>query len=199
MLYRLQQAGFRVPDFLVSPADADEALSLLGSPLAVRSSAQVEDGDVASFAGQFRSFLNLSTSKEITEAIRQCRDSARSPSVINYCRHNGIDPDQLHIEVMVQRMVQPELAGVAFTVNPVTGTEEVVIEACEGLADKLLAGQQEPLPNGHPLLERFRSEISSAACQIQRFLGAPQDVEFAIENGILYILQARPTPLMWSF
>ena len=44
------------------------------------------------------------------------------------------------MQVIIQRMIQPELAGVVFTVNPVTGDEEVVIEACQGLADDLLAG-----------------------------------------------------------
>ena len=57
------------------------------------------------------------------------------PAVVEYCRKQGIDPRSVHMDVIVQRMVQPELAGVAFTFNPVTGADEIVIEACEGLAD----------------------------------------------------------------
>jgi formate-dependent phosphoribosylglycinamide formyltransferase (GAR transformylase) len=77
----LRDAGFRVPDFVVSPRDLDAAIQRLGFPLAVRSSAAVEDGAVSSFAGQFRSFLNLSSSTEVEEAVRRCRESARSSAV----------------------------------------------------------------------------------------------------------------------
>lgn len=192
MLRRLQQAGFRVPEFVVSPASTTNALGLLGAPVAVRSSAGVEDGGDWSFAGQFCSYLNLGSLEEVDAAIRHCRESATSAPVVSYCRRNGLDPDNLHVDVIVQRMVQPELAGVAFSINPVTGLDEVVIEACEGLADRLLAGEQPALPTGHPLLERYRSEIERTVREIQQFLGAPQDVEFAIEGGTLYILQSRP-------
>src|SRR5213592_3458551 len=58
-LLELQRAGFRVPDFICNPADAAPAIEKLGVPLAVRSSASAEDGPEVSFAGQFRSFLNL--------------------------------------------------------------------------------------------------------------------------------------------
>src|SRR5690606_1804142 len=101
-------------------------------------------------------------------------------------------PISVRMEVIVQRMIRPELAGVAFTVNPVTGADEVVIEAVEGLADQLLAGAAPPLPPDHPLLARHRPTIEALARRVQRHYGAPQDVEFAIEQGELYLLQARP-------
>jgi pyruvate,water dikinase len=89
-------------------------------------------------------------------------------------------------------MVQPELAGVAFTIDPVTGSNRVVIEACEGLADQLLAGHQSPLAADHPLLLKHGPEIERTVLRIQQSLGQPQDVEFAIANDVLYVLQARP-------
>src|SRR5207245_1167387 len=134
VLLELQAAGFRIPDFVVSPKDPAAAVGELGFPLVVRSSASVEDGRAASFAGQFRSYLNLGSLEQVHEAIRECRESLLLPSVAEYCRRNGIDPSSIRMDVIVQRMVEPELAGVAFTVNPVMGTEEVVIEACAGLA-----------------------------------------------------------------
>ena len=78
----------------------------------------------------------------------------------------------------------------AFTVNPTTGAEEVVIEACTGLADELLSGRQAALPLEHPLLKQHRAEIEETAKRIQRRFGAPQDVEFAVESGTLYVLQS---------
>jgi pyruvate,water dikinase len=96
------------------------------------------------------------------------------------------------MDVIVQRMIEPDLAGVAFTVNPVTGSEDVVIEACEGLGDALLAGHRTPLDSDHPLLRQHRPEIERVARRIQRHFGAPQDIEFAVQGGTLYVLQSRP-------
>lgn len=191
-LAELQRAGFCVPAFLCSPTDIPRAIEILGTPLAVRSSASAEDGPSVSFAGQFRSFLNLRTVTEVETAMGECRASVHAPSVVDYCRKNGLEPGSLTMGVIVQRMIQPELAGVAFTINPTTGAEEVVIEACEGLSDELLAGRKPALPPHHPILKRHRAEIERVARAIQRHFGAPQDIEFAIENGELHILQARP-------
>lgn len=191
-LLELQLAGFRVPDFLCAPPDLAKAVEVLGLPVAVRSSASTEDGGEVSFAGQFRSYLNLRTLDAVEAAVRGCLESVHAPAVADYCRRSGIDPGTLRMTPIVQRMIQPELAGVAFTVNPATGAEEVVIEACAGLADELLAGSRAALPATHPLLVQHRPEIERVARAIQRHFGAPQDIEFAIEAGKLFILQARP-------
>jgi pyruvate,water dikinase len=191
-LVELQLAGFRVPDFLCAPPDLAKAVEVLGLPVAVRSSASTEDGGEVSFAGQFRSYLNLRTPEAIDTAVRGCLESVHAPAVADYCRRSGIDPRTLRMTPIIQRMIQPELAGVAFTVNPATGAEEVVIEACAGLADELLAGSRPALPAAHPLVVQHRPEIERVARAIQRHFGAPQDIEFAIEAGQLYVLQARP-------
>jgi phosphohistidine swiveling domain-containing protein len=192
VLFELHRAGFRVPEFICSPPDLAMAVRALGYPLAVRSSASGEDGVVSSFAGQFRTYLNLRSLTEVERAVEQCRESMRAASVADYCRKSGIDPAALQMDVIVQRMIEPELAGVAFTVNPVTGAEDVVIEACEGLGDDLLAGHRTPLAADHPLVVKYRPEIERTARQIQRHFGAPQDIEFAVADGLVYVLQARP-------
>lgn len=191
-LLQLQAAGFPVPEFVVSPDDLHNVVRQLGMPLAVRSSASVEDGHAVSFAGQFQSFLNLETVSDVEQAIQRCHASLNEPSVIEYCLKNGIDPHGIRMDVIVQKMVQPVLAGVAFTVNPVTGSEEVSIEACAGLSNELLAGHGKPLPADHPLMQRYRDEIVTVSKQIQRHFGAPQDIEFAIAGDELFILQSRP-------
>lgn len=191
-LLELERAGFRIPPTEVSPEDLAGSFRRIGPPIAVRSSATVEDGAASSFAGQFESFLNLSTLEEVEAAVERVLESVHEPAVLEYCRRNGVDPATVRMGVVVQRMIRPELAGVAFGVNPVTGAEEVVIEAVEGLADRLLQGEARPLPAGHPVLERHRAEIGRTVRAIQRHFGTPQDVEFAIEDGVLYVLQARP-------
>jgi phosphohistidine swiveling domain-containing protein len=191
-LRELQRAGFCVPEFVVNPADLAAAVFELGFPLAVRSSASVEDGEAVSFAGQFRSFLELKSLDEVRRAVATCRASPRAPSVADYCRRHGIDPEAIRMEVMIQRMVEPELAGVVFSMDPVTGEERPYIEACPGLADQLLAGRETPLPQDDPVLEGHRAAIETLAEAVQRHFGAPQDVEFAVAGGRLYLLQARP-------
>lgn len=191
-LFELERAGFRIPPTVVSPSDLAAATEQVGWPIAVRSSATCEDGRETSFAGQFESFLPLRTVEEVKEAIGKCHEAAKAPSVAEYCRKHGIDPDRIEMKVIVQRCIEPELAGVAFTVNPVTGAEEVVIEAVEGLSDDLLAGRAEALPADHPTLQRYRPAIEELAGQVQRHFGAPQDLEFAVQDGELFLLQARP-------
>jgi pyruvate,water dikinase len=188
----LRDAGFAVPPFLVSPADVPLAVAELGLPLAVRSSVSVEDGRQASFAGQFRSYLNLQSVEDVEPAIAACLDSVSAPGVREYALRHGIDPAALKMHVIVQKMVEPVVAGVAFTVNPTTGEETVAIEAVAGLADELLAGRQKPLPQDHPLLRRHRPAIERTALALQQFFGAPQDVEFAVEGDEVFILQSRP-------
>ena len=191
-LHELQSAGFLVPDFVVSPTHLPKAVEALGLPLAVRSSATLEDGCELSFAGQFESFLNLNSLQAVETAVDLCRASVNQPLALNYCRANGVDVSALRMEVLVQRMIMPEIAGVAFTVNPATGAEEVVVEACEGTSEELLAGRQSALPADDPRVIRYFPEIEKTCREIQRHFGAPQDIEFAIENGTLFILQSRP-------
>jgi phosphohistidine swiveling domain-containing protein len=191
-LAEMQRAGFCVPEFVCSPPDLEHAFNALGTPLVVRSSASVEDGGRASFAGLFHSCLNLRSFEEVVRAVDRCQASVAEPAVVEYCRKQGIDPRSVHMDVIVQRMVQPQLAGVAFTVNPVTGADEIVIEACEGLADELLAGRAPALPRDHPLVARYAPEIERVARRLQQHFGAPQDMEFAIEGGTLFVVQSRP-------
>jgi pyruvate,water dikinase len=194
-LCELAKAGLRVPEFAVITAASDSISGLvreLGWPLAVRSSAAIEDGPHCSFAGQFESYLNLRSIEEVQAAVTKCFDAAHSLRAAAYSRMHALDAAAPRMAVIVQRMVEPELAGVAFTVCPNTGADEIVVEACEGLADRLLAGQVPPLAADHPLLTRHLPQIRAACLQIQRHFGQPQDIEFAVAGDSLYILQSRP-------
>ena len=162
-LLNLKNAGFDIPPSYFSPTDLKAAVSDLGFPLVVRSSATVEDGQESSFAGQFESYLNLHSVEDVEEAFQKCVDSIQAPSVLEYCKKNGVDSESIEMGVIVQRMIQPELAGVAFSINPITGSEEVIIEAVPGLADRLLAGQQEPLPEDDLLIQKYRPQIEQLA------------------------------------
>lgn len=145
VLQELSDIGFPVPPFEVSPIDIVGAVERLGSPLAVRSCATVEDGHSNSFAGLFRSVLNVVSPLDLEMAVATCLESRVSESVLRYLRRNGIESHSIGMDVIVQRMVSARLSGVAFSIDPLTGEDRVVIEACEGLGDQFLAGKSPPV------------------------------------------------------
>jgi pyruvate,water dikinase len=110
--------------------------------VAIRSSATTEDLPNASFAGQQASFLNVKGVFAYLEAVKNCWASLYEPRAIFYRRKNGFRTAS--ISVIVQRMVNAEKAGVIFTVNPGTGSDEIIIEACWGLGESLVLGEVQP-------------------------------------------------------
>ena len=120
---------------------ATEQLVDHGNPLlAVRSSATAEDGKHASFAGQLDSYLNV-TAKQVTEKVREVWYSAFSDHVTHY-RKTFSHGTQWVPAVLLQRMVKADVAGVAFSADPVTGDPNTcIINATRGLADKLVSGE----------------------------------------------------------
>jgi pyruvate,water dikinase len=115
----------------------------LRGPLAVRSSAVDEDGAEASFAGQHLTLLNVPSSEELGSALRQIWWSANSDSAITYRQRVGLFT-RPSVGVVVQALLDPEVAGVMFTKNPVTGADERVIEAAWGLGEAVVAGRVIP-------------------------------------------------------
>jgi pyruvate, water dikinase len=111
----------------------------LGGPLAVRSSAVDEDGASASFAGQHLTLLNVPSVADLNAALRDVWWSANSDSAITYRQRVGLFT-RPSVGVVVQVLLNPESAGVMFTRNPVTGTDERVIEASWGLGEAVVAG-----------------------------------------------------------
>lgn len=110
--------------------------------VAVRSSATAEDLPTASFAGQQASFLNVKGVKELLDSVKKCWASLYEPRAIFYrSKHNVKDSS---ISIIVQRMINSEKSGVIFTVNPVTGKDQIVMEATFGLGESLVSGAVQP-------------------------------------------------------
>jgi phosphoenolpyruvate synthase/pyruvate phosphate dikinase len=120
-----------------------EAARFLTGPLAVRSSAVGEDSADASFAGQHLTLLNVPSTADLSAAIRQIWWSANSDSVITYRKRVGLF-DRPSVGVVVQALLDPEVAGVMFTQNPVNGNDERVIEASWGLGEVVVAARVIP-------------------------------------------------------
>jgi pyruvate,water dikinase len=116
-----------------------------GALVAVRSSATAEDTQEASFAGQQSTFLNVEGHQALLEAVIGCWASLFEARAIAYRARAGIAHEDVTIAVPVQRMVQSERSGVAFTVDPVTGDRgQIVIEAVRGLGEALVSGEVTP-------------------------------------------------------
>lgn len=113
--------------------------------VAVRSSATAEDLPDASFAGQQETFLNVIGYKSVIENVRKCWASLFEARAIYYRVQNGFSHLKVGIAVPVQIMVQSEISGIMFTVNPITNSrDEVSIEAAFGLGQPIVSGELTP-------------------------------------------------------
>jgi len=115
----------------------------LAYPVAVRSSAVDEDGAEASFAGQHITLLNIRTLEDVDAAVKEVWWSANSDSAITYRQRVGLFT-RPSVGVVVQSLLDPDVAGVMFTKNPITGADERMIEASWGLGEAVVAGQVIP-------------------------------------------------------
>lgn len=218
-LAALMRAGERVPDgFCVTveahrrgevPRDAVLAAyaRLGGGPVAVRSSATAEDLPDASFAGQHDTSLAVTGGDALLEAIEHCWDSLHGDRATAYREAAGIPHDTVWMAVVVQRMVEAEVAGVLFTANPLTGSRsEVVIDAASGPGTAVVDGRtavdhyvlDTAAPDGAVtgqrgcLVPARLTELRDVGRRLQDTLGAPQDVEWAYgRDGTLWLLQSR--------
>jgi len=120
-----------------------EAWSKLGEDhaYAVRSSATAEDLPTASFAGQQETYLNVKGAEQLIEAVKKCWASLFTDRAIVYRINNGFDHRSVSLSVVVQRMVFPDVSGIMFTADPVTGHRRTVsIDAGFGLGEALVSG-----------------------------------------------------------
>jgi pyruvate, water dikinase len=206
--------------------------------VAVRSSATAEDLPEASFAGQQSTFLNVQGSSNVVEAVQKCWASLFEARAIFYRNEQRFDHSKLGIAVVVQRMVQSEISGVAFTAEPLSSDEKkIVIEAAYGLGEAVVSGDltpdmyllekkslrllekkvatQEwqlirnpdsrdrkrknvkvPIPvkdqHHQKLVDRDIAALAKIAKKIEDLYKCPQDIEWAKEQGKIYIVQTRP-------
>ena len=184
---------------------------------AVRSSGAMEDMAEHSFAGQYDTFLNVPCDA-LCDRIVDCYRSMFREVILSYIVDNGIPAERLGMSVVVQEMVDAEISGICFTVDPSTGNDrEMLIEASEGLGENLVSGRTAPQqyhfnwydntevikgdsPGRRLLPPEKLTEFALCFKSIQQYFGYPCDIEFAVREGRLYILQSRAvTKLRYSF
>ena len=179
----LQESGYCTPPFAVLKhiEDSDSFILHLSENkhYAVRSSANLEDSAKYSFAGIFDTYLNIPY-KLLHEYIPKVFDFSNNDRLKTYLDFFRLDVESLHMEVLVQEMINCEKAGVVFSQNPVSGMPETYIEAVWGLGEQCVSGKNicdKIRANGDQILSYevgFQSRMS--VCNIQGGI-ALQDVE----------------------
>ncbi|MEM2979058.1 MAG: phosphoenolpyruvate synthase, partial [Methanomassiliicoccales archaeon] len=206
--------------------------------VAVRSSATAEDLPTASFAGQQDTFLNVSGSEELLDKVKKCWSSLFTPRAIAYRVSKGFAHDQVKLAVVVQKMVNSEVSGIMFTVDPNSELPHIIIEAGYGLGEAMVGGRVTPDTyvvdkfhrkiinkrvakqtwklvkgdNGESKKQDVSEEMASIqklsdeqiltlaeiGRQIELHYNTPMDIEWCIERGRIYIVQARPVTTLAS-
>ena len=201
--------------------------------VAVRSSGVQEDGVEHSFAGQFESYLTV-TRERLPARIADVWRSGFSERLLAYRRENKLEGLPQAPAVLVQKMVDSEVSGVAFSADPVTGRRSVaVVSSLHGLGTALVGGDADadthrvhfdgtilerdivakslahrPSPDcregfaEHEIAESAASEpaltdgeaarVAELARRAERHFGRPQDIEWAMRGGEIFLLQSRP-------
>lgn len=213
-LHTLKDNGFNVPDFFVlSPLLAGDSAAIRRAldgkidahrKYAVRSSGIKEDLPGFSFAGQYYTCLNVQGLDAVAQEAEKCYASVSSRTVTAYLKRNNMPTTGLQLAVIIQDMVAADYSGVAFSVNPLTGADkEVVIEVAPGLGDAIVSGRVNPqeyiydwydqtfVKTGNVISEQLARDLSAQVLKIQVLFGYPCDVEFAVKDGVIFILQAR--------
>lgn len=118
--------------------------NLAAEYVAVRSSATAEDSSVASWAGELETYLNTARDS-VVDRVKQCWSSLFTPRAIFYRHEKDLIDHYVSVAVVVQKMVQSEISGIAFTVHPVTeDRDQMIIEAGYGLGEAIVSGQITP-------------------------------------------------------
>lgn len=200
--------------------------------VAVRSSATAEDLPEASFAGQQETYLDVQGENELIKAVRKCWASLFTPRAIFYREKKKFSHEQVGLSAIVQKMVDSEVAGVMFTVEPTGQREEIIIEAGYGLGEAVVSGKITPdtytldkstleiknrkiskqeqmitrsnitigttvkdIPpdkqEAQKLMDSKIKELAKMGNFIEKHYGHPQDIEWALKKGKLFILQSR--------
>jgi len=203
---------------------------------AVRSSATAEDLPTASFAGQQDTYLNIIGKDAILKHISRCWASLFTDRAVTYRIQNGFDHRKVHLSVVIQKMVFPDVAGILFTADPVTSNRKVVsIDASFGLGEALVSGlvnaDNYKVRNGEILEKKISTKklaiyalqdggtqertieserqsqqaltdeqilsLTRMGRRIEEHFGYPQDIEWCVADGTIYIVQSRPITTLY--
>ena len=203
----LKEKGFNVPDFeIIKWEDKDKEIdtSKYKGRYAIRSSSNLEDGELSSFAGQFDTYLNV-RDKDINKRVKDCFNSINNVNIDTYIKENNIDRSNLKMNVIIQKMVNSKLSGVIFTSNPQGILNEVVITVGKGLGSNVVEDRVDTTSYYYNTTDNIYyfdgkkdllgkdlvNRLIDIQNRIKSVFGEYLDIEFAIDRNTIYILQTR--------
>jgi pyruvate,water dikinase len=200
--------------------------------VAVRSSATAEDLPTASFAGQQDTYLNVPNAEDLMDKIKKCWSSLFTPRAISYRVTKEFDHSTVKLAVVVQKMVNSDISGIMFTVDPNSQMPHIIIEAGYGLGEAIVSGKVTPdtyvvekfhnkiinkriakqtwkfvrgkvgdtireeiapeIVGAQKLADDQIIEVADIGKNIEVHYDRPMDIEWCIEDGKIYVVQARP-------
>lgn len=171
--------------------------------VAVRSSADVEDGEKSSFAGIFTTVLNVHGLEDLKNAIVQVWFSSWGRAAVLERIQLGDAAMVVDMTVIMQRMVRARLAGVAFSHDPISGQDTSVIEAVPRLADAMVSGSdlgyQARVDQGNLICapelfgyEDLLHQVAMISRRVSELLKRPADIEWVADEDRVWLVQARP-------
>ena len=218
----LRDNGFPVPPFtVVTGSDVDLSFSQ-AETFAVRSTFEGEDTGDSSFAGQFDTLLDVPRT-EVASAVEQVRKSYEKETIRAYrealLRKSGEAPSAVPSDrsmtlapVLVQEMLHPDMAGVAFSANPTGLLNEIVLVVGRGLGDAVVEDRTdtttyyynkddalyyyETQGDSPTLSEDLLTQLWDLVGRVEDLYGRPMDIEYAICEDRVWLLQARPITTM---
>ncbi len=220
-LHRLWQKKYNIPKTYICTWDAYQDYQRLGESVlntltldlerviesdksyAVRSSANIEDSTISSFAGQFTSLLNVRGVNQICHAVQSVWEAAQGEGVQVYLERSKNLTNGLLMAVIIQEMVTPVFSGVSFSRNPITGVEETIVEAVPGDGSQLVQSGITPLrwvsrwgailekPESDQLPPGVIEQIVQDTNRIAKLFRQDIDLEWVYDGKVLYWVQLR--------
>lgn len=164
--------------------------------VAVRSACLAEDLTQHSFAGIYESVLSIESIDRLKSAIIEVWSSAYSVRAIMEKIEAKIIGSRESMNIIIQQMIDPKLAGVAFSCDPVTGEDTLYIEYVDGIGEALVSGDQvaKQITEDAVITEHQQvfKQLNTIVTSAKNLLGGHVDIEWAFQNGVVYLLQARP-------
>ncbi len=201
-------AGIRLAPEVAAAIDSALGTASVANRYAVRSSAQDEDSDRHSFAGQLESFLDV-PGPCVADHVVRVWASGFGARLARYRTESGLDAGTTAPAVVVQQMIDGDASGVAFSADPVTGRRAItVVAAAKGQGAALVSGEVEGetwrIDRAGIIIERPAGvapatladgdvlRVAALAHAAERHFGVPQDIEWTLAQGTLHLLQSRP-------
>ncbi len=187
----------------------------LPKPWIIRSSSLEEDSPTKALSGVFNSIGNIVSIEMAHQAIHEIYIHAHSSRILKYLDKTSTYTTKIKMGILIQHMINPMFSGVAFSKNPISGANEVLIEVAKGANEALVNGKLIPdtivvpcqnkkdglvddieivrLQGKKPLLSfQELKSIARIAWVLEDHFRLPQDIEWAIHNDEIFILQTRP-------